>query len=166
MTDEEPLPFARKHAQLLGDRFGRKMEDFYKPRILDEPYFLQRLCRLGPGAVLPANPGAAKERLHIRWPVGGGAAGPGGTILEDVLWKQEKVMSAALDTDTVTFYRSLDSAPFLDVSEQARKLWATQPALYQRRMTQCSHLSNALVLRKTWLNQSHADSAEVFYGLG
>lgn len=166
MTDEELLPFARKHAQLLGDRFTRKMENFYSPTILDEPYFLHRLCRLDREQFTRLTQEQSKREYMAAGRWAAVLLAQGGTIPEDVLRKQEKVMPAAMDTDTITYRHSLDSALFLDVSEQARKLWAAQPALYQRRMTQCSHLSKALELRKIWLGKSHSDSAEVFYSLG
>ena len=46
MPDEDLLPFARKYYGMLAERFSKRMDNFYNPRLLDEPYFLRRLCRL------------------------------------------------------------------------------------------------------------------------
>lgn len=166
MTDEELLPFARKHHQMLAERFSRRMENFYCPRILDEPYFLRRLCRLD----IEQFSRLTQEQTKRDYTAAGRWASvllsQGGTLPEDVLRKQEQVMPAALTTDFVQLHHSLDSALFLEVSEKGRTLWAAQPALYQRRMTQCSHISRALVLRERWLGKSQTDSAEVLYSLG
>ena len=41
------LSLARRHAKLLGKPYPKRMEEFYCPRILDEPRLLQRLCGFG-----------------------------------------------------------------------------------------------------------------------
>lgn len=61
---------------------------------------------------------------------------------------------------------SLESALFLEVSEKARQIWTSQHGCYACQKTKCEHLTQAMVMRKTWLNVSHLDSAKVFYRLG
>ena len=55
------LSLARRHAKLLGKPYPKRMEEFYCPRILDEPRLLQRLCGFGVEAftelVLEQSPG-------------------------------------------------------------------------------------------------------------
>lgn len=128
MADEDLLPFARRHASLLGERFG-KSQTFYNPRLLDEPYFLRRLCSLN----MERFTQLTQEQNRREYFAGGWWAAvllsQGGTLPEDVLKKQEWAMPAAPALDIVPD-RNCDSALFLEVSEKARKLWAAQPALY------------------------------------
>ena len=42
------LALTRRHAELLGERFPRRAEDFYAPEITDLPHLLRRLCRMDP----------------------------------------------------------------------------------------------------------------------
>lgn len=163
MPDEALLPFARKHHGMLAERFSRRMDDFYNPRLLDEPYFLRRLYRLDPEQFTRLT-----QELNRREYIAGGhwaavLLSQGGALPEDVLKKQEWAMPAAL---AETWRRSLDSALFLEVSEKARKLWTGQPARCSRRMTQCEYLSKALALREKWLGISHTASARLLCDLG
>lgn len=176
MADEDLLPFARKHHGMLGDRFG-KMQNFYNPRLLDEPYLLRRLCRLD----MEQFTRLTQEQNRREYFAGGRWAAvllsQGGTLPEDVLKKQEWAMPDTLVRvqenppghilgEVSEFDRPLDSALFLEVSQKARDLWAAQPAQYHLRTTQCRQLSAALVMRKKWLGASHTDSAAALYALG
>ena len=113
------MPFARKHHGMLAERFSKRMDNFYNPRLLDEPYFLRRLCRLD----MEQFTRLTQEQNRREYITGGYWAAvllsQGGTILEEVLQKQEHVMSAILEE---LGFCSLDSALFLEVSEKARQL--------------------------------------------
>ena len=174
MADEELLPFIRKHHRMTGDRFSSHF--FYSRRVLDEPYFLRRLCMIDPEQFVRL----VQEQNRREYFSGGWWAAvllsQGGTLPEDVLRRQEQVMPDTLtkveeknlgpQTKIYEYDRPLDSALFLEVSEKARKLWSAQLDLYHLQTTRCEQLAKALVTREKWLGASHTDSAGVFYSLG
>ncbi len=181
MDEEELLALVRRHANLLGERFPKKRDQFYCPDILDEPHLLRKLYRLDRerfiGMVLEQN-----KREYIsggRWAAV--LLSQGETLPEEVLRRQEQVMSKTLtrveehtctngrgyewnETLEHTTALAIESALFLEVSEQARRLW--QEHRYFYRKTRCDQLSQAMALREFWLGASHTDSARVFYELG
>ena len=161
MDEEGLLALVRRHANLLGERFPKKRDQFYCPDILDEPHLLRKLYRLDRerfiGMVLEQN-----KREYIsggRWAAV--LLSQGETLPEEVLRRQEQVMSKTLEHTTSL---AIESALFLEVSEQARRLWQEHRYFYQK--TRCDQLSQAMALREFWLGVSHTDSARVFYELG
>ena len=181
MDEEGLLALVRRHANLLGERFPKKRDQFYCPDILDEPHLLRKLYRLDRerfiGMVLEQN-----KREYIsggRWAAV--LLSQGETLPEEVLRRQEQVMSKTLtrveehtctngrgyewsETLEHTTSLAIESALFLEVSEQARRLWQEHRYFYQK--TRCDQLSQAMALREFWLGVSHTDSARVFYELG
>lgn len=182
MSGEELLAFARKHATLLGERFPKRPELFFAPRILDEPHLLRRLCQqLG----LETFSALVAEQSRREYVAGGRWAAvllsQGGAIPEEVLRKQESVLPPSLTTVREETFRDWagegprtmifeydrplnDSALFLEVSEKARALWANQ--FYHNSMTRYRQLSQALELREQWLDMPQPESAPLFYSLG
>lgn len=181
MGEEELLALVRRHANLLGERFPKKRDQFYCPDILDEPHLLRKLYRLNRerfiGMVLEQN-----KREYIsggRWAAV--LLSQGETLPEEVLHRQEQVMSRTLtrveehtctngrgyewnETLEHTTALAIESALFLEVSGRARRLWREHRYFYQQ--TRCDQLSQAMALREFWLGASHTDSARVFYELG
>ena len=162
MDEEELLALVRRHANLLGERFPKKRDQFYCPDILDEPHLLRKLYRLDReqfiGMVLLQN-----QREYIsggRWAAV--LLSQGETLPEEVLRRQEQVMSKTLtrveehtctngrgyewnETLEHTTALAIESALFLEVSEQARRLW--QEHRYFYRKTRCDQRSQAMALR-------------------
>lgn len=169
------LSLARRHAKLLGKQYPKRMEEFYCPRILDEPRLLQRLCGFGVEAFTEL----VLEQSRRDYIAGGQWAAvllsQGGTLPDEVLTKQEAVMPDSLTkveendrfrSGVMEYDRPLDSALFLEVSQKARDLWASQLARYHTQSVRCRQLAQALDLREQWLGVSQTDSAEVLYALG
>lgn len=172
MSQEELLAFTRKHAGLLGERFPKRMEQFYCPQILDEPHLVRRLCSFGVEEFTQL----VLEQSRRDYEAGGRWAAVllsrGGRLPEEVLRKQESVMPDSLTSVselksgfTLENDRPLDSALFLEESQKARQLWTEQYSRYLTQRTRSGQLSQALKLREKWLDMPQAESAEAFYGL-
>lgn len=175
MGREALLDLARRHAHLLGKPYPKRMEEFYCPRILDEPHLVRRLCGFG----VEEFTRLVLEQSRRDYIAGGRWAAvllsQGGTLPEEVLKKQEAVMPDSLTkveensrfrSGVMEYDRPLDSALFLEVSQKARDLWASQLARYHTRSVRCRQLAQALDLRERWLGAAQTESAEVFYALG
>lgn len=183
MGEDELLSLVRRHAKLLGERFPKRAERFYCPDILDEPHLLRKLYRLNRERFI----GMVVEQNKREYIAGGRWAAVllsmGEELPQEVLRRQEQVMAKKLTTVEEctcnngrgyewkevrehTTALAMESTLFLEVSEQARQLWARQYGCYVYRKTRCEHLAQAMVLRKAWLNASHLDTAKVFYSLG
>lgn len=183
MGEEELLSLVRRHAKLLGERSPKRMDQFYCPGILDEPHLLRKLYRLNRERFA----GLVQEQNKREYIAGGHWAAvllsQGGTLPEEVLRRQEQVMSKTLtraeerthsngrgyewkETHEYTTALAMESALFWEVSEKARSLWRDWYDRYCYQSTRSKQLAEAFGLRETWLGASHGDSARVLYGLG
>lgn len=178
MDEEALLALVRRHAELLGERFPRRAENFYAPEITDLPHLLRRLCALDRSRYR----GMVGEQCRRDYLAGRLWAavllGEGGTLPDGALERLERTLPKALlkveekerkgargpYIEIMEYPGDVDSALFWEVSEPARQLWENQKYHYRR--TRCGQLSQALNLREKWLRASHAGSAEVLYSLG
>ena len=148
MGEEELLALVRRHANLLGERFPKKRDQFYCPDILDEPHLLRKLYRLDRerfiGMVLEQN-----KREYIsggRWAAV--LLSQGETLPEEVLRRQEQVQADLLPNQDGTclvrlfladgegvLMETMLFAPTREAGEAMARRYQEQPEkLYQRLM--------------------------------